>query len=680
MKMAVVHTSAARVGPYVLGPRLGVGGMAEVYIAYRAGPHGFEKKFALKRILPQLANDSRFVAMFCDEARICAALNHPNIVQVVDFGEGDGELFMALEYVDGISVARVLRAMAARRASMPHGVVLHILNEVLQALAFAHEARDEDGRPLGIVHRDVSPGNILLGRTGEVKLTDFGIVRSDFVARRTYPGELKGKMGYMSPEQVMGHEVDARSDLFTVGIVLAELLVVRPLFSGTSDLEILTRIHQADLTIFERHAKELPAALAGLARRALSREPEKRFQSAREFASAVRAVGRRLSLSVEEHRPDLWLSELGLLGEVQPRATSELSLPAVKRSESGERLSVTSRPRQVGSGERQRVSAVPTLKDRISVELLLRMPNGASFHERLSELAKSVATGRVPLSALVGEKGAVLQRLDEYPRLSMLTTRDAYRFGESVASRAHSSVPITRWSLVTELYRFAEQGLTGVAIARSGEREKRVYFQAGRPCFVASTDPSEILGQRLVASGKLKEEALMTALTWMLSRRCHLGEALIALGHLTPAELPQVLALQLRDRFVELGSWNAGQLSFIQGKSSGEMLPCSAGDGVSLVTQLVRKTYTDQEIAHLLAPLRDRVLIPVATLALGSAELDLVGPEQRALLATESRGTLRQLVETMKHERLARGGETLRAVFIGLCSGRLRLGQAQRGV
>src|SRR5690606_7375855 len=234
-----------RLGPYTLGERLGVGGMAEVYLAESEGPHGFAKRVALKRILPQLSRDARFVAMFCDEAKICAMLEHPNIVKVIDFGEANGELFMAMEYVDGVSVARLLRAVSARGERFPLGAVLYIAHEILRALAHAHEAVDERGRALNLVHRDVSPGNVLIGREGEVKLTDFGIVRSAFVDRRTYPGELKGKLGYMSPEQVMGEDLDPRSDLFTAAIIIAELSLVRPLFPGQNELEILTRTHRA---------------------------------------------------------------------------------------------------------------------------------------------------------------------------------------------------------------------------------------------------------------------------------------------------------------------------------------------------------------------------------------------------------------------------------------------------
>src|SRR5882672_9244169 len=241
-----------RLGPYELLRRIATGGMAEVYVARRMGPRGFQKTVALKRILPQLARDPDYVAMFVDEARVCANLSHPNIVQVFDFGEQDEELYMAMEYVDGTTGARLIRAAAARGEELPLEVSLHVALSVLRGLEYAHAARDRKGRPLNLVHRDVSPGNVLIDRSGAVKLTDFGIARASDFERRTDQGQLKGKLGYMSPEQVTGRELDARSDLFTVGIVLAELCTLRPLFSGGRELDVLLRIRDADLSPIDR--------------------------------------------------------------------------------------------------------------------------------------------------------------------------------------------------------------------------------------------------------------------------------------------------------------------------------------------------------------------------------------------------------------------------------------------
>jgi serine/threonine protein kinase len=300
-------------GPYELGERLGLGGMAEVFVAYRAGPHGFAKKVALKRILPELAQDPRFVAMFCDEARISAPLCHPNIVQVIDFGESQGELFMAMEYVEGVSLAKLLRYVSGRRERFPLGAALFIAHEVLSGLAFAHNACDENGNPLSIVHRDVSPGNVLIGRAGDVKLADFGIVRSAYVDRRTYPGELKGKVGYMSPEQVMGVEVDPRSDLFTVGIVLSEMLIARPLFSGQNEFDILTKIYEADLSSLDKYGADLTPGVRDVLRRALAKAPADRFNSAREFADELRRLAQASQLSLDDSEMVPWLSALGVL-------------------------------------------------------------------------------------------------------------------------------------------------------------------------------------------------------------------------------------------------------------------------------------------------------------------------------------------------------------------------------
>jgi serine/threonine-protein kinase len=172
-----------------------MGGMAEVFVATRIGPHGFEKRIALKRILPQYAVEPDFVDMFIDEARLAARLDHPNIVHVFDFGAEDGSFFIAMELVSGTNVNQLLRAIAAHDEQVPLEVMLNVALEASSALAYAHSVEDDDGRPLGVVHRDVSPANLLLTRNGHVKLSDFGIARAETFERRTQTGELRGKLG-----------------------------------------------------------------------------------------------------------------------------------------------------------------------------------------------------------------------------------------------------------------------------------------------------------------------------------------------------------------------------------------------------------------------------------------------------------------------------------------------------
>src|SRR5262245_55049388 len=305
-----------RLGPYELLQKLATGGMAEIYIARREGPHGFSKRIALKRILPQLAADSEFVAMFIDEARLCAQLTHPNLVQVFDFGEEGDELYMAMELVEGTTAAKVARAAAQRGEPVPPEVALHIALSVGRGLAHAHDACDEEGRPLGLVHRDVSPGNILISRAGAVKLADFGIARAAEFERRTDQGQLKGKLGYMSPEQVTGRELDAKSDQFTAAIVLAELLTARPLFAGPREMDVLVKIRDADLSVLERHGYQIPAELMAVLRRALSRRREERFPTTGDYVNALDEVVRARRLGTGPAGLVEWLQRVGLVKAV----------------------------------------------------------------------------------------------------------------------------------------------------------------------------------------------------------------------------------------------------------------------------------------------------------------------------------------------------------------------------
>src|SRR4051812_11885355 len=250
--------------------------MAEVFVAKRTGPHGFEKRVALKRILPQFAVDSDFVHMFIDEARLAARLDHANIVQVFDFGQHDGSFYIAMELVDGSNVNQLLRAVAARDESVPLDIAIHIAWECASALAHAHALRDDSGELLRIVHRDVSPANLLITRDGHVKLSDFGIARAASFEARTQTGQLRGKLGYMSPEQVLGRELDGRSDVFTLATILAEMLIAEPLFGKGQDLDVLMRIRDVDLTVLDVTKRRVPQDVRALLDLGLKRRVEER--------------------------------------------------------------------------------------------------------------------------------------------------------------------------------------------------------------------------------------------------------------------------------------------------------------------------------------------------------------------------------------------------------------------
>jgi serine/threonine protein kinase len=317
-----------RLGPYELLQKLATGGMAEIYVARREGPHGFSKRIALKRILPQLAADPEFVAMFIDEARLCAQLTHPNLVQVFDFGEEGTELYMAMELVEGTNVAKVVRAAGARGEGVPAEAALHIAMSVGRGLAHAHDACDERGVSLGLVHRDVSPGNILISSSGAVKLADFGIARAAQFDRRTDQGQLKGKLGYMSPEQVTGRELDAKSDQFTAAIVLAELLTARPIFSGAREMDVLVKIRDADLSVLDRHGAQIAPDIMEILRRALARRAEERFETTTAFVDALEEVVRRRRLSVKPATLVEWLHRMHLLTPSSRSGEHAIDTPA----------------------------------------------------------------------------------------------------------------------------------------------------------------------------------------------------------------------------------------------------------------------------------------------------------------------------------------------------------------
>jgi serine/threonine protein kinase len=273
-------------GRYLLTERIATGGMAEIFNAKVFGAMGFEKNLVIKRILPQFGEDTEFLRMFITEAKLVCHLEHPNIVQVHELGEIEGQYYIAMEYVNGIDARHLWRTLAKRKQRLPGLLGLFIVSEFLKGLDYAHRAAGPEGQLLGVVHRDVSPSNILLSYRGDVKIGDFGIALVQQESK-TQAGVLKGKFGYMSPEQVAGMKVDHRSDIFAAGIVLAELLLGRRLFLGQSDFETLDKVLNVRLDVLDEHEGALPPEVVRVVRQALQRETDERFQSAQEFGEAI---------------------------------------------------------------------------------------------------------------------------------------------------------------------------------------------------------------------------------------------------------------------------------------------------------------------------------------------------------------------------------------------------------
>jgi serine/threonine protein kinase len=278
------------VGRYALYGEIAAGGMATVHYGRLTGPVGFSRTVAIKRLHPQFAKDPEFVSMFLDEARLAARIRHPNVVQTVDVVALEGELFLVMDYVQGESLGRLLRAARTKNERLPLPVVSAIVCGALHGLHAAHEATDEHGEPLGIVHRDVSPQNILVGADGVARVLDFGVAKAAGRIQTTREGQVKGKLAYMAPEQLRRGTVDRRTDVFATGIVLWESLTLRRLFRGESEGNVVTSVLEDPIEPPSTFAGGLPDGLDDVVRRALDRDPSKRFETARQMALALENV------------------------------------------------------------------------------------------------------------------------------------------------------------------------------------------------------------------------------------------------------------------------------------------------------------------------------------------------------------------------------------------------------
>ncbi|MEM7448771.1 MAG: serine/threonine-protein kinase [Myxococcota bacterium] len=267
--------------------RLEAGGMAEVFVGEAVSVQGFKKRCAIKRVLPHLAQNKNFIGMFLDEARLGARLNHANIVSVFDIGSADNTYFIVMEYVEGSNLKSLMESIRKKGRHFPMKQAVYICMEACRGLSYAHELADDDGIALNLVHRDVSPPNILLSKRGEVKVTDFGLAKATTQLERTDPGVVKGKFSYLSPEAALGKEVDARADIFAMGIVLWEMLAGRRLFLGETDYQTVKLVQQANVPSIQKLNPEVDATFEEVLSKSLAQRPDHRYQSAREFGDAL---------------------------------------------------------------------------------------------------------------------------------------------------------------------------------------------------------------------------------------------------------------------------------------------------------------------------------------------------------------------------------------------------------
>ena len=317
-------------GPYVVQERLGLGGMATVFRAKKRGIEGYERNVALKRMLSHLAEDSQFVESFIREAKVASLLVHPNIAQVYDFGRINGIYYIAMELVQGFDLRKLLRHANRNNEPIPLPVILSILVEMCDALDYAHTFVDEHGQALGIVHRDVSPSNLIVAHNGHVKMIDFGIAKAQSRQLKTESGQVKGKLGYMSPEAAMGLAIDAAADVFSAGVVAWELITAQPLFSAKSDFETMRRIREMEVVPPSRYNPQCPRALDELVLAATARDARYRLHSAGMFRQKLDEIAARANIQISARAVAEWTAQFAtpeqLIGQNRPRTPSSSAL------------------------------------------------------------------------------------------------------------------------------------------------------------------------------------------------------------------------------------------------------------------------------------------------------------------------------------------------------------------
>lgn len=579
-----------RLGNYVLVGKVSSGGMAEVYRARMVGIRGFSRAVAIKRIFPHLLERERFLRMFTDEAKIASRLKHPNIVQILELGEDRGVPYIAMEYVPGRDLFLVVQRLARRRQRFPIGLARRVVAEVCNALDHAHDFGGPDGAPQEIIHRDVSPRNILIGFDGEVKLTDFGVARARDREEHTEHGLIKGKIRYLSPEAAAGRELDRRSDVFSLGVVLAECLLMAPLYPEANDLALLSVIREGRLDL--TRLVDFPIGLRPVLDRALAVDRERRFVSAREFMEAVNDP------AIEGEPP--WSAER--TGQLM----RDLFAEEIER-------------------ERRRELEVDSL---LAAEARGELPAPAG-DRRPGSAAPAVPVPRLPTPA-----PSVPPRF-AYPKRAEAEETPALEGNLAVDSLARG------------LHRLAVEHATGRLDVRREPLVKSLFLELGEPVFVTSNSSTELLGEYLVVRGRITAREHVTAMDLAASKGLRFTEALLQLEILAPHQLYRFLAEQVRERMVEVFTWSTGRYAFYPGVEPPEL-----GIPLDLRThELVREGVMDRlPMATVRRSLEGQVRRPVQLAPTGPPEhLRLSGREQRLLRALQSEP--RSIADLVRSER-----------------------------
>ncbi len=687
-------SSGIRFGPYVLDTRIAVGGTAEVYLAHPTDPRAEPQRLVVKRLLPNFATEPEGRTMFEREAHLHQAVEHENVVTV--FGAGtteDGEPYLAMEYVEGCDLYRLLRRTKQEGQNLPIKLSVFIACEALRGLESVHGALDKKGVPLGIIHRDVTPSNLYLSREGTVKLGDFGIARS--TTRSTLRSEqsavLKGKFGYLAPEQVAGEAFDHRADLFSLATVLAESLLGKPLFPGSGQLAVLLAIRDCRIDALTEMRASLPPGLYEVLEKALARDPGHRYQTATALAAAL-----------ERFEPD----ESAVRAELAARVGWVVSNPSTDAMAAVRESIRAIRAAAAVADEGQTVK--PASPRHAVEELVLDLGDDSDLEEvedenspferktgeygqlpsfvetsvgtrhgpwTFARLIEACVTGQIGPGDKVDFMGRGLVRLEEIEELArFLPPASATTNKLAGPGKPDFIEDLSPATLLDALLKVLEGHLTGVLFAErpAGEEgpgaRKELYFIDGKLNHVASSDATELLGEYLVRRGKLAREELDLALAVLPRHNGRMGDTLISLGLVGSVDIFRAIRDQGRDRVADLFLWRGGTLTFYRGGSAKHVeFPLD----LDLPTLMLAGLESAMPAESPLDRYRDRlddVLTPVKS-AFG--DVTWPPPVQRLLSIVTSPKSLRDVLKATTRTGASSAGDALRALEVLLAAGAL---------
>jgi serine/threonine-protein kinase len=601
-----------QLGQYIVGEPIAAGGMAEVYHASCLMPGRYNAGIVLKRMHNNLAEDPNFVSMFVEEARILSRLDHPNIVQLFDFEATSDGLYIILELVEGPDLLSLLKGGARRKEPMPQELAVYITCHILEALDYAH-AMAVRGKSLDIVHQDVSPGNVLISKHGRVKLADFGIAKANDRQQGAAEGTLRGKYGYMSPEQLEGKRLDGRSDLFSVGIVLAELLMAKRLFSADNPLDVLLMVRNVDLSRLEANDDHIDPQLLMIVGKALQRNRDRRYFSAAEF------------------RDDL----SGWLAMGTQRTNAAVLQKYIRELEQGGFI----RPRKQGEGTSSITLSGANTKARSA-----KARGAAAMGRQAFELGPSGGVDTIALGAAgvtsISSRPEVLKAMDDdgYEEVSVETAidpKDALDIGHGELA---TLMPMDLIGAISAT------GRTGLLTLERDNVLKEAYFESGDPVFVASNDRQERFGNFLILRGLLTKEELDSALVAMPHFGGRLGQTLVGLKILKPVDAINLLAEQVGEKLLRTCCWDYGRYVWQDDKRNPHESVSLHLSSAKIVAQGVRSL----DPARLESWIDERLTLRPDFTADAPFEAYEFGPSLSALLSTMDGGrSIEEVLESV---------------------------------